>query len=274
MLCRIPQEYHAIDMHNHVWLSGPALEKSSGAEGLDTAYCDGVIANADRYGIEKLAVSCPITLPDVTPEKMRYVNDAVLEAVRRYPDRLFGFCFVDAAFATESVAEIERCAAAGMKGIKLYHQHTLDDEIQRPVMECAARLGLPVLMHSGKVRDMQNFQSQKNISHAEHFLNALEKFPETIFIHAHIGGGGDWEWTLRVLSGLRNPRYFIDISGSVCDAEIVRRTIDGVGLESVLFATDMSFAESTAKVLNSGLSGTELQKILHDNWMKIEGMRK
>ena len=274
MISRIPEKYQAIDMHNHVWLSGAPLEKSCGAEGVNWDYCAGVIANADRYGIAKVGVSCPIVVPDVTPEKVRYVNDAILAAVERYPDRLFGFCVVDAAFGDEAVAEIERCAAAGMKGVKLYHQHTLDDEVQRPVMECAARLGLPVLMHSGKVRDMQNFERQKNISNAEHFMNALEKFPETTFIHAHIGGGGDWEWTLRVLSGLRNPRYFIDISGSVCDAEIVRRTIDAVGIDSVLFATDMSFAEGVTKAMNSGLSEEELQKILHDNWMKIEAMRK
>lgn len=274
MLCRIPEKYHAIDMHNHVWLSGPVLEKSSGAEGMNVEYCDGVIANADRYGIEKLGVSCPITTPDVTPEKLRYVNDAILAAVERYPDRLFGFCYADAEFPEASVAEIERCAALGMKGIKLYHQLTLDDDAQRPIMECAARLGLPVLMHSGKVRDLQNIDRQKNISNAEHFVNALKKFPETTFIHAHIGGGGDWEWTLRVLSGLRNPHYFIDISGSVCDAQIVRRTIDAVGIDSVLFATDMSFAESVAKALYSGLSEEELQKLFHDNWMKIEAMRK
>lgn len=274
MISRIPEKYQAIDMHNHVWLSGAPLEKSCGAEGVNWNYCAGVIANADRYGIAKVGVSCPIVIPDVTPEKVRYVNDAILAAVERYPDRLFGFCFVDAAFGDEAVAEIERCAAAGMKGVKLYHQHTLDDEVQRPVMECAARLKLPVLMHSGKVRDMQNFERQKNISNAEHFMNALEKFPETTFIHAHIGGGGDWEWTLRVLSGLRNPRYFIDISGSVCDAEIVRRTIDAVGIDSVLFATDMSFAEGVTKAMNSGLSEEELQKILHDNWMKIEAMQK
>ncbi|MBR4957291.1 MAG: hypothetical protein IKZ31_05990, partial [Lentisphaeria bacterium] len=76
------------------------------------------------------------------------------------------------------------------------------------------------------------------------------------------------------LSGLRNPRYFIDISGSVCDAEIVRRTIDAVGIDSVLFATDMSFAEGVTKAMNSGLSEEELQKVLHDNWMKIEAMQK
>ena len=273
MICKIPARYHAIDMHNHVWMSGRFRE--DGSETLDLDYCEGVIANADRYGIERVEVSCPVTnFEKVEPARFRNANDAVLEAVARHPDRLFGFCFVDAAFPEEAVAEIERCVAAGMRGVKLYHQHTICDEIQRPVHECAARLGIPVLMHAGKVRDMENFDRQRNISNAEHFLEALERFPETTFIQAHIGGGGDWEWNLRVLDGLRDPRFFIDISGSVCDAGIVRRTIDAVGIDSVLFATDMSFAEGVTKVMNSGLDEIELRKILHDNWMKIEAMKR
>ena len=273
MIFKIPAKYHAIDMHNHVWLSGRF--RPDGGEMLDIDYCDGVVANADRYGIERVEVSCPVTNAAVVkPETFRNANNAVLEAVARHPDRLFGFCFVDAAFADESVAEIERCVAAGMRGVKLYHQHTICDEIQRPVMECAARLGVPVLMHSGKVRDMANFERQRNISNAEHFIEALKRFPETTIIHAHIGGGGDWEWTLRVLDGLRDPHYFIDISGTVSDAGIVRRTIDAVGIDSVLFATDMSFAEGVTKAMNSGLSEEELKKLLHDNWMKIEAMKK
>ena len=191
MIFKIPAKYHAIDMHNHVWLSGRF--RPDGGEMLDIDYCDGVVANADRYGIERVEVSCPVTNAAVVkPETFRNANNAVLEAVARHPDRLFGFCFVDAAFADESVAEIERCVAAGMRGVKLYHQHTICDEIQRPVMECAARLGVPVLMHSGKVRDMANFERQRNISNAEHFIEALKRFPETTIIHAHIGGGGDW----------------------------------------------------------------------------------
>ena len=67
MISRIPEKYQAIDMHNHVWLSGEPLEKSCGAEGVNWDYCAGVIANADRYGIAKVGVSCPIVVPDVTP---------------------------------------------------------------------------------------------------------------------------------------------------------------------------------------------------------------
>ena len=65
-----------------------------------------------------------------------------------------------------------------------------------------------------------------------------------------------------------------DLSGSVCDAEIARRTIAAVGVESVLFATDMSFSESVAKTLHAKLSRSEAQLILHDNFQRIEERRK
>ena len=99
-------------------------------------------------------------------------------------------------------------------------------------------------------------------------------FPDTTLIQAHIGGGGDWEWNLRMLDGLRNPRYFIDLGGSVCDVNIVRRTVEAVGIDSVLFATDMSIAEGVVKILHAGLTVRELGKILHHNWTRLEKMKK
>jgi hypothetical protein len=41
-------------------------------------------------------------------------------------------------------------------------------------------------------------------------------FPDTTLIQAHIGGGGDWEWNLRVLETCPTNVY-IDTSGSVID---------------------------------------------------------
>lgn len=265
MKTRLAWKFHAVDMHNHVW------GNSSGR--LDRDGMEALIAEADRYGIERIGISCPLLAPRVGATEFRNANDLVLEAIQCHPDRFFGFCFVDPA-DSGAVPEIRRCAAHGMAGIKLYHQHLVCDEIQRPVMEEAARLGIPVLMHAGKCTDPATIAAQPNLSHAGHFLRALEMFPDTTLIQAHIGGGGDWEWNLRMLDGLRNPRYFIDLGGSVCDVNIVRRTVEAVGIDSVLFATDMSIAEGVVKILHAGLTVRELGKILHHNWTRLEKMKK
>ena len=266
MWYKIPERFHAIDMHNHIW-----MDLKTGK--LNTDLLRNLLKGADQLGIERIGISLPLLAPRVTPEEFRHANDLVLEVVSGNP-RFFGFAFVDPYFADESAEEIRRCVKLGMKGVKLYHQYTICDDMQRPVAETAADLGVPVLIHAGKMRDHATSSIQPNLSNACHFLEALKKYPRTTFIQAHIGGGGDWEWNLRVLRNLRSPRYFIDLSGSVTDADIVRRTIDAVGIDSILWATDMSMEESVAKLDAAKLDEESLHKVLHLNFERIESMRK
>ncbi|MGE4565289.1 MAG: amidohydrolase family protein [Victivallaceae bacterium] len=263
---KIPSRFHAVDMHNHLW-TGPQ-------PGLaDPAAVERLLHAADLLGIERIGISNPITAETVTAEEIKLANDVTLDAMNQ-SRRFFGFVFVDPRDPETAVAEIDRCAKLGMAGVKLYHQLLVCDEAQRPVMEAAAQWGIPVLMHAGLVTDPDTISRQPRLSHAGHFLKALDMFPDTTLIQAHIGGGGDWEWNLRVLDGIKSDRYFIDLGGSVCDANIVRRTIDAVGASRVLFATDMSMEEGVAKLDAAKLDEPELEKILSGNWRRIEARRK
>jgi predicted TIM-barrel fold metal-dependent hydrolase len=175
-------------------------------------------------------------------------------------ERFLGFFFVNPGFAREACDEIRRCLDGGMVGIKLYHQYRVCDPAQTAVMELAADRRVPVLMHAGHVMDSATRLRQPRLSDASHFLKASEMFPETRFIQGHIGGGGDWEWNLRVLED-RPPNVYIDISGSVVDAGIVRRTVDTLGVDKVLFATDGSMEEGVGKLLAAGLSDDEAEAV-------------
>lgn len=255
---KIPKRFHAVDVHNHI---------------LKRSQLKDMLKKTARLGIERFGSSCASDAPRVTPAEFRAMNDFTLE-VMAVSDRIIGFCFVDPAFPDVAVAEIERCVDRGMAGVKLYHQHYICDEIQRPIMDCAARLGIPILMHAGKLCDPESQRRQPRISDASHFVRALEMFPKTTLIQGHIGGGGDWEWNLRVLYGIKSDHYFIDLSGSVCDAGLVRRTIRAVGVDRVLFSTDMSLEEGVGKVLFAGLSEAELMKIFSGNWHRIAAGKK
>lgn len=263
---KIPSRFHAVDMHNHLW-AGPQ-------PGLaDPAAVKRLLHAADLLGIERIGISNPITNESITPNEIKLANDVTLDAIK-HSRRLFGFAFVDPRDPANAVAEIDRCAKLGIAGVKLYHQLLVCDQAQRPVMEAAARWGIPVLMHAGFVTDPETISRQPRLSHAGHFLRALEMFPDTTLIQAHIGGGGDWEWNLRMLDGIKSDRFFIDLGGSVCDADIVRRTIDAVGASRVLFATDMSMEEGVAKLDAAKLGDLELEAILSGNWRRIEARRK
>lgn len=262
----IPAAYDCIDMHNHVGI------RPDGS--FDRELAQSLLDGCARLGIREIGISRPAPDPVVEPARFRALNDTVLEAMAMSA-RFVGFCFVDPHFPAEAVAEIDRCVVEhGMAGVKLYHQFFICDEEQRPVMDRAARLGIPVLMHAGKCTDPATIAAQPKLSHAGHFLEALEKFPGTILIQAHIGGGGDWEWNLRALESVASDDFFLDISGSVVDAGIVRRTIEAVGADRVLFATDMSLEEGVGKLWDARPSEEELRKICRGNWDRIAGRRK
>ena len=73
-----------------------------------------LIAIADRMGIERLCVYMGMKLsPDPTPETFRRENDEVLQAIAKFPDRTFGFVYLNPRHVDASLSEFERCVANG-----------------------------------------------------------------------------------------------------------------------------------------------------------------
>ena len=259
-----PERWRAFDAHNHVYADGAGC--------LDRGRAEALLEGSARLGIAGICVSAPLTSESPTPAECARANDLVLAAMAM-SERFHGFCFVNPGYARESCREIERCLDAGMVGIKLYHQYRICDPAQTPVLELAAARRIPVLMHAGHVMDADTRARQPRLSDAGHFLRAAAMFPETIFIQGHIGGGGDWEWNLRVLEEAPGNLY-IDISGSVIDSGMVHRTVATLGVERVLFATDGSLEEGVGKLLASGLSETDMEKIAGSNLRDLLARRK
>ncbi len=262
-------KYRPIDAHNHVW---SATGLGSGGP-FDPRQARRLLEAADRLGIDRLCVSSPLLADSPTPAEVCAVNDLVLEAMR-FSDRFLGFCFVNPGYRDEALRELERCILkGGMAGIKLYHQYLICDPVMFPLMARAAEWRAPVLMHAGKLCDRQSLQDEPRISDASHFLKAAAMFPETVLIQGHIGGGGDWEWNLRHLEQ-RRPNLYLDLSGSVIDAGIVRRALASLGEDHLLFATDQSFEEGVGKILDAGLTEAQLQKVFSGNLQGILARRK
>ena len=264
------QDARRIDAHNHVHGEN-GLGRDSGR--LDRRHAERLLERAARLDIDFLCVSAPLTFDSPTPDQVRRANDLVLEAMR-LSDRFVGFCFLNPGYAREALEEMERCIVDnGMAGVKLYHQYLVCDPAQTPVMERAAELGVPVLMHAGKVMDEATRMRQPRLSNAAHFVRAARMFPRTRLIQGHIGGGGDWEWNLRVLEE-SPPNIYIDTSGSVIDAGIVDRTVAALGVERVLFATDGLLEEGVGKVLEADLSETDKARIFAGNAGKLLSRRE
>lgn len=80
---------------------------------------DSLVAEMDRLGVARCCVFCFNILTDEQPG-----NDQVADAVRRYPDRFVGFTMLNPHRGpAEMRRELERCAAMGLRGIKLINSY-------------------------------------------------------------------------------------------------------------------------------------------------------
>lgn len=234
---------------------------------------DKIIDAADRLGIDKLCCSIPIMKGMPKPDEAKECNDDVLECMKRYPDRILGYCFVNPINWKDAISEIERCVVKhGMIGIKLYNQFKCSDPIIYPVVEKAIKLGIPILIHAGYLTDPPQAASQPNLSHAGDFTELAKEYPEAMLIEAHIGGGGDWEWAIKSLR--HSPNVYLDTSGSVIDEGIIEMAVRELGTERLVFGTDMTMEGGVGKILGAKLTESQRELIFWKNITSIFEKRK
>lgn len=229
---------------------------------------DKIIDAADKLGIDQLCCSIPIVYGMPSPGQVRECNDDVLECMERYPRRILGYCFVNPGHKEEAISEIERCVVKhGMMGIKLYNQYKCCDPIVYPIVEKAIELGIPILEHAGYLTEPKQASRQPNLSNARDFVELATQYPEAMLIEAHIGGGGDWEWAIKVLR--KSPSIYLDTSGSVVDNGMIEMAAKELGVDRLLFGTDMTMEGGVGKILGADISESQREKIFWKNMVAI-----
>src|SRR5688500_12975021 len=236
---------------------------------------DAVVDAADRLGIDQLACSIPITGGRwATPDEVRACNDGMFEAMRRHPTRILGYCFVNPGFGREALQELDRCVVRKrMIGVKLYNQYKINDPVVFPVIERTIELGVPILVHAGRLITAADIAAQPLTSHAGDFVDVGRRYPEAMIIHGHIAGGGDWQWTLKVLRDAPRSIY-LDTSGSVMDSGLLERCVRDLGADRLLFATDMTMEGNVARVRDAEISDEQREKIFHRNFLTVLSRRR
>lgn len=227
---------------------------------------DRIIEAADRLGIDQLCCSIPITRGMPTMDQVIACNDDVLAAMRRYQGRILGYCFIVPSYR-ESLVEIDRCLDQGMIGIKLYNQYKLWDPAVHAVIEKTIHEQIPILEHAGYPTSRENWEAQPNMSHAGDFVRAAALYPEAMFIEAHIGGGGDWEWGIKQLR--QAPSVYLDTSGSVIDEGMVEMAARELGVARLLFGTDMTMEGGVGKIMGAALTDKQKDRIFWRNMQEI-----
>ena len=109
-----------------------------------------LIEAGDRLGIDQFCCSILTPRRPATAEGFRDCNRWVADAMKRFPGRVLGYCYVNPGHTREALEEVRRCVEdRGFIGVKLYNEYRCTDPVVFPVVELAIELRVPILHHAG-----------------------------------------------------------------------------------------------------------------------------
>jgi len=254
-----------IDSHAHIMYSAPGSDDSRQRE-LDRAYVEA----ADILGIDILVMSCPMVEKPTTPAIFRHANDLVLAAMRKWPGRLWLTTYLNPGWTREAIAEIERTCAAheDVVAIKLLWDYCCSDPVCFPVVEKCIEMDLIVLIHQAHLGAHRTHKPHYDVDAAD-VVALARRYPEAKIIADHIGGGGDWEWTVKTLA--EAPNVYNEISGSGFDMGMLEMQLECLGPDRLLFACDCSLSTSVGKFRALPCSEEDKRKIGAENFLRLCG---
>lgn len=187
-------------------------------------------------------LTSPIYFP--SPRDVTAGNDALLALQREHVDTIRGYVCVNPNYTAHARAEIVRGLDAGMIGIKLAASRRADDRLLDPIAELARERRVPVLQHIWQHR-RRDWPGQE-ASDAVELCTLARRHPDVVFILAHIGGGGDWLHSLRAVRNV--PNVYVDLSGSGVDGGMLEDCVASVGVNRLLWGTDLTMDTGWAKL--------------------------
>ena len=213
------------------------------------------------------------------PELAREVNDYIIESVDRHRDRFTGFSAVNPAWAEQAVVEVERCAAAGIKGIGELHADTQEFDVTdsaslAPLMNAARRLNLPVIVHASE--PVGHEYPGKGRTTPDKIYQFIKNFQENTIICAHWGGGLPFYALMPELPEvIRNVYFDMAASPFLYRAQVIPTVAGLVGANKILFGTDFPLIRPQRllqQVQDSGLDQPAREAILGGNAARLLGL--
>ncbi|GCE05349.1 amidohydrolase family protein [Dictyobacter aurantiacus] len=153
------------------------------------ACAEDLIAEMDASGVD---ASVTFSFGWTDPMLIEETNSYVIDAMRRYPGRLYGMAVLQPLAGERAAYELERCAKAGMVGLGELMPHgqgySLGDvRLLSPLMDVARHYQLLVLSHCSEPVGHQ-YPGKGDVS-LQDVVTFLTAFPEIRFVAAHWGGG-------------------------------------------------------------------------------------
>jgi len=198
-----------------------------------------LIESMDRAGID---VSVMVNFGWMTHELCVETNDYILESIARYPRRLIGFGTVQPQSLDAAIAEIERCAQGGARGIgEMRPDMQLldlgDESIIVPFMEAIKQHRLILLTHTSE--PVGHDYPGKGIITPDVLYPFIIRHPDVTIVCAHWGGGLPlYALMPEVKKALQNVYFDTAASPFLYQPQIYALVSQLVGADKILFGSD------------------------------------
>lgn len=274
-----------VDFHTHIfppWLrerrdeyvkSDPCFALLYSQPKAKIATAEELIASMDEAGID---LSVVLNAGWVSHELCVRTNDYILDSISRYPKRLVGFCAIQPSAGEAAIAEIERCAKAGAKGIGELRSDVqgfdlADKTTMGPVVDAMLKHDLILLTHSSEPVGHEYFGKGRITT--DILYSFITAFPNLKVVCAHWGGGLPFYALMpEVAEALAN--VFFDSAATVFlyKPEIFEQVSRIIGSDKILFGTDYPLMHQNrviAQVQSAQLPAQDKAKILGTNARRL-----
>ncbi len=187
------------------------------------------------------------------------------------------FTSVDVAAGGDFAAQLQADKANGAKGLKLHgiiQKVSLDDPRTHKAVEAADRAGLAVLFHCGISNYYKGQEKDRNIPEygaVDHAVRLVREHPGVRFVVGH-AGMFEVEEVMEKLAAFEN----VCVDTSIQSAANIRKLIQALGPDRVLYASDWPFADARAALAcaRTACKGDEplLRKVLYENAARVYGI--
>jgi len=274
-----------IDFHTHVF---PPRLKSNRSQYIDKdpvfsllyssekarlATADELIASMDENGVD---ISVILNLGWTTHELCVETNDYILESIARYPRRLIGFCAVQPRSPEAAIAEIERCAKEGIRGIgelrpDMQLFNFTDKEAMQPIIEVLKKHKLILLIHASEPAG-HTYPGKGKVT-PDILYPFITNFPDLTIVCAHWGGGLPFYALMpEVKQAMKNVFFDTAASPFLYSPQIYSQVDQLIGAEKILFGSDYPLIPQSRfirEINSTSLPEEEKNLILSGNALRI-----
>jgi uncharacterized protein len=270
-----------IDFHTHIFppeiiarrasffTRDPFLKELYSSPRAKMATAEELIASMEADGVD-LSVTFPFGWRD--PGLAEECNSYIMQAMRDYPDRIAGLAAVQPLAGARAVAELERCARAGMRGFGELMPHgqgyrLSDTQLLAPLVEAAQHLGMFALTHTSE--PVGHLYAGKGDVTPPELLTFITAFPHLRVVAAHWGGGFPFYQLMpEVHAAAANLWYDSAASLYLYRPEVFTHVARIAGPEKILWGSDFPLLAQRRMLTyarSSGLPEAELRLALGEN---------